>query len=147
MYKTFLLLFILNQETWGSNFPLLAGGVHHPSNHLCGPLLALLQQVHVLPMLSTQRWMQHWGWALTRAEWKGRILSPTLLALLVWDAAQVTSGFLAPFDQQPQIFLGGAALSLFFLQPAFILVLYWLFVPTAHICYQEDLNFHVRLPF
>ena len=43
----------------------------------------LLQQLHVLPVLGLQSWMQDSRWGLTRAEQRGRINSLDLLDTLL----------------------------------------------------------------
>ena len=55
----------------------------HPLDHPCGPPLDSLQQAHVSPVLGVQSWTQDSRWGLTRAEYRGRIPSLDLLAMLL----------------------------------------------------------------
>lgn len=73
--------------------PVLIGEMLQPSDHLHGPCLDPLQQVHVSPVLRIQRRMQHCRWGPTRAEGRGRI-PPSKCCPPCFDAAQEIIGFL-----------------------------------------------------
>ena len=60
--------------------PFPTGEVLQPSDHLSGPPLDPLQELHVLPVLGAQAWMQYSRRGLTRAEQRGTITSLSLLA-------------------------------------------------------------------
>ncbi|KAK4829890.1 hypothetical protein QYF61_007282 [Mycteria americana] len=63
--------------------PVFIGELLQPSDHLHGPSLDSLQQVHVLIMLGAPELDADFRWGLTRAEQSGRITSLDLLATLL----------------------------------------------------------------
>jgi len=71
-------------------------GLFQPLNHFCGPPLALLQQVHVFPVLRAPELDAGLQWDLTRAEQRGRIPSLDLLAMLLLMQPNMWLAFL-PF--------------------------------------------------
>jgi len=75
--------FLLQAEQLQLSQPVLIGELFQPSEQFCGPPMDLLQQLHVLPVLGLQSWMQDSRWGLTRAEQRGRITSLDLLAMLL----------------------------------------------------------------
>jgi len=56
------------------------GDVLQPLYHIHGPLLDLLQKLHILPVLGPQTWMKYSSWGLMRAELRGTVTSLALLA-------------------------------------------------------------------
>ena len=73
--------------------PFLTGEVLQPSDHFCGPPLDPLQQVDLFPGL--QSWTQDSRLGLTRAEQRGRITSPDLLAILLLMQPRIWLAFWA----------------------------------------------------
>lgn len=101
----------------------------HPSNHLGGPPLDLLQKVHVLPVLGIPG--VDAVFQVGSQQSTGLKSPPSPAAHTALDAAQVASGLLGcectlpahvqPLIQQhPHILLGRAALEMFIPQPLLI---------------------------
>ena len=110
--------------------------VFHPLDHFCGPLLGMLQQVYVSPVLKTPHLdaVLHVRFLQCRAEGQDHLLQPVGHA--PFDTAQDTVGFLGcegtflahvqlPIHKDPQVLFGRTMLSPF---NPFILLspsLYW----------------------
>ena len=74
---------LLQAEEPNLSQPVLILEVLQTSDHLRGPPLDPLQQLHVLPVLGPQKWTQHSRWGFTRAEQRSRITSLCLLVTLL----------------------------------------------------------------
>ncbi|KAK4829642.1 hypothetical protein QYF61_005935 [Mycteria americana] len=75
--------------------PFSIGEVFQPSDHLHGPPLDSLQQLHVLLVLRAPELDAALQGGLTRAEQRGRIPSLALLATLLWMQPRIRLAFWA----------------------------------------------------
>ncbi|KAK4808881.1 hypothetical protein QYF61_007996 [Mycteria americana] len=112
--------------------PVFIGEVLQPSDHLHGPPLDLLQQVHVLLMLGAPQVDAVLQVGSHKSGVKGQNHLPRPAGHSSFDAAQETVGFLGCkhtlpghvellINQHPQILLRRAALNTFSAQPVFVL--------------------------
>jgi len=112
--------------------PFLIGEVLQPSDHFCGPLLDLLQQVHVFPVLRAPELDAGLQVRSHQSRVEGQNHLPQPAGHTSLDAAQDTIGLLGCertsvahvqlfFHQYPQVLLGRAALNPFIPQPVLIL--------------------------
>jgi len=106
--------------------------VLHPSDHLCGPALDQLQQVHVLLVLGAPEPDAGFQVKSHQSEAEGQNHLPRPAAYASLDAAQDTVGLLRcectllahvkPFlHQYPQVLLGRAALNAFIPEPVLMM--------------------------
>ncbi|KAK4831314.1 hypothetical protein QYF61_016803, partial [Mycteria americana] len=91
--------------------PVFIAEVLQPSDHLHGPALDSLQQVHILLRFGAPELDAALQGGLTRAEQRGRIPSLALLATLLWMQPRIRLAFWAVSAHCQPVFVLGIALT------------------------------------